>query len=213
MCKLARRAQHDAKDHVVRLAEHAHQKRIEQLQKRRLVAVGHVGDGVHLREQTVQLLHLRRVRAAPYPAEPAERDHFAQLQKRVHQLRMRRAAVRHDDRQRLQIRPLPIGCDIGGVARHDLQKAEPLQLFQGKVYVRLAQVVLRGQFALRGQPVARIALPAEDLLEHAVDEPLLLCPAVPFICFHNALFPLETIGNATDCIAFSDKCKAVLTVF
>ena len=56
-------------------------------------------------------------------------------------------------------------------------------------------------------------LTAEDLLEHAVDEPLLLCPAVPFICFHNALFPLETIGNATDCIAFSDKCKAVLTVF
>ena len=132
--------------------------------------------------------HLLRFGVAAHPAEPAERDHFAQLQKCVHQLRLRLAAVRHDGGQRLQIRLLPVGRDIGRVPGHDPQKTQPLQLLQTEMHVRLAQAVLLGQLALRRQPVARLALSAEDLLEHPVKKPLPFRPVFRFLFFRHILF-------------------------
>lgn len=71
---------------------------------------------------------------------------------------------------------------------HDPQKAQPLQLLQTKVHVRLAQTVLLGQLALRRQPVTRLALSAEDLLEHPVKKPLAFRPVFRFLLFRHVLF-------------------------
>ena len=144
--------------------------------------------GLHPLEQPVQVPHLLRFGVAAHPAEPAERDHFAQLQKRIHQFRLRLAAVRHDGGQRLQIRLLQVGRDIGRVPGHDPQKTQPLQLLQTEVHVRLAQTVLLGQFTLRRQPVARFALPAEDFLEHPVKKPLAFRSVFRFLLFRHVLF-------------------------
>ena len=94
--------------------------------------------------------------------------------------------------------------------RHDGQKPQPLQLLQAEMDIRLAQAVLLGQLALRRQPVARAALPAEDLLEHPVKKSFPLRAVSRILLFHNHLCsPLD----ARIVLHFQLRVKRNLRIF